>query len=184
MAVGKRTRFEIFKRDGFQCMYCGKTPPQAVLECDHIHPVSLGGSDDTENLITSCEDCNRGKSNIPLESVSKTLIEQQQRQIELKQQFSEYNQFLEQQREVEDERVEQIGTFWFDSIKRKKSNLIFAGTRISSVRTFLRKLPFVEVKEAVELAISRKPCTIKNDHDTWKYFCGICWTKIKRLGGE
>jgi hypothetical protein len=32
-----------------------------VLEVDHIHPVSKGGTDDSMNLITSCFDCNRGK---------------------------------------------------------------------------------------------------------------------------
>lgn len=184
MAVGKRKRFEIFKRDGFQCMYCGGTPPQIVLQCDHIHPVSLGGNDDPENLITSCEDCNSGKSNIPLEMVSRPLAEQQLRQIELKEQFNEYNRFMEEQRELENEKVEDIGRYWFDTIKGKKANLIFTAIRANSIRTFLKKLPFVEVKEAVELAICRKPCKIKDDGDTWKYFCGICWTKIKRLEGE
>ena len=32
-----------------------------VLEVDHIMPRSKNGSDDMENLITSCFDCNRGK---------------------------------------------------------------------------------------------------------------------------
>jgi 5-methylcytosine-specific restriction endonuclease McrA len=26
MAVSKRTRFEVFKRDRFTCQYCGKRP--------------------------------------------------------------------------------------------------------------------------------------------------------------
>jgi len=33
-----------------------------LLEVDHIHPVAEGGENDSENLITACEDCNRGKS--------------------------------------------------------------------------------------------------------------------------
>jgi hypothetical protein len=61
MAIGKSLRFEIFARDGFVCQYCGKRPPDTVLEVDHIHPVSKGGDDDPINLITSCFDCNRGK---------------------------------------------------------------------------------------------------------------------------
>jgi hypothetical protein len=32
-----------------------------VLECDHIHPISKGGTDDDENLATACWDCNSGK---------------------------------------------------------------------------------------------------------------------------
>lgn len=61
MAVSKSVRFEIFARDVFTCQYCGKRPPEVVLEVDHIHPVSKGGDDELINLITSCFDCNRGK---------------------------------------------------------------------------------------------------------------------------
>jgi len=63
VAVGKRLRFEIFKRDNFTCRYCGNKSPKVILEVDHIVPVSEGGSDDEMNLATSCFDCNRGKSN-------------------------------------------------------------------------------------------------------------------------
>jgi hypothetical protein len=61
MPIGKSLRFEVFARDGFTCQYCGARPPDVILEVDHIHPVSKGGTDDTINLITSCYDCNRGK---------------------------------------------------------------------------------------------------------------------------
>lgn len=57
----KSLRFEVFARDGFICQYCGSRPPDVVLEVDHIHPVSRGGTDDILNLTTSCYDCNRGK---------------------------------------------------------------------------------------------------------------------------
>jgi 5-methylcytosine-specific restriction endonuclease McrA len=66
MAISKKRRFEVFKRDGFKCVYCGKSPPAVILEADHIEPKSKGGVDDINNLITACFDCNRGKSNIPL----------------------------------------------------------------------------------------------------------------------
>jgi hypothetical protein len=62
MSISKRIRFEIFKRDGFACRYCGSHPPDVLLEVDHLHPISAGGSNDEMNLITSCMDCNRGKS--------------------------------------------------------------------------------------------------------------------------
>jgi len=62
-AVGKKTRFEVFKRDSFTCQYCGAKAPDVVLHADHIHPVSKGGGNDLLNLITSCEGCNSGKSN-------------------------------------------------------------------------------------------------------------------------
>ena len=61
MALSKKRRLDVFKRDSFQCAYCGKTPPNVVLEVDHIIPKSKSGSDDIDNLITSCFDCNRSK---------------------------------------------------------------------------------------------------------------------------
>lgn len=61
-STGKRLRFEIFKRDGFACQYCGAQPPDAVLVVDHITPVAAGGTNDPLNLITACEPCNQGKA--------------------------------------------------------------------------------------------------------------------------
>ena len=52
MSVSKSVRFEIFARDAFTCQYCGRRPPEVVLELDHIHPRAKGGSDDLTNLIT------------------------------------------------------------------------------------------------------------------------------------
>jgi len=58
----------IFKRDNFKCQYCGRSQQEgAVLEIDHIIPKSKGGTDDIDNLITSCRECNRGKGNHSLD---------------------------------------------------------------------------------------------------------------------
>lgn len=57
-------RFTILQRDGSRCKVCGNSAALgAVLEVDHIIPVSDGGTDDMANLQTLCFDCNRGKSN-------------------------------------------------------------------------------------------------------------------------
>ena len=68
-SMSKKVRFEIFKRDSFACQYCGRQPPEVVLEVDHIHPVSKGGTTEPLNLVTSCQDCNRGKSDRELGNV-------------------------------------------------------------------------------------------------------------------
>ena len=60
--ISKRTRFEVFKRDQFTCQYCGRSAPDVVLHVDHILPVAEGGTNDMMNLVTSCQDCNLGKS--------------------------------------------------------------------------------------------------------------------------
>ena len=63
-----RIRFEIFKRDDFKCVYCGRNQREdkVKLQIDHIHPSNKGGSELYDKLTTSCFDCNRGKSDILL----------------------------------------------------------------------------------------------------------------------
>src|SRR5262245_16899352 len=73
--ISKKTRFEVFKRDGFSCQYCGAHPPDVLLEIDHIIPVKESGDNDEGNLLTSCFDCNRGKGANALSSAPKTLVE-------------------------------------------------------------------------------------------------------------
>jgi hypothetical protein len=61
MSLSARTRFEVLKRDGFACQYCGGRAPDVVLHIDHIVARANGGEDDVGNLITSCATCNLGK---------------------------------------------------------------------------------------------------------------------------
>lgn len=44
-----------------------------------------------------------------------------------------------------------------------------------SVINFLSKLPEAEVIEAATLAVSKK----RTPQETFRYFCGICWSKIR-----
>lgn len=78
--LSRRLRFEVFKRDGFACQYCGARAPDAVLHCDHIRPVSRGGPDELLNLVTACRDCNSGKGARLLDD--RTAITRQRAQIE------------------------------------------------------------------------------------------------------
>jgi len=62
MAVSKRLRYEILRRDNHACRYCGATAPGVKLNVDHVIPQALGGSDKPDNLVTACADCNAGKT--------------------------------------------------------------------------------------------------------------------------
>lgn len=77
-SIGKKVRFEIFKRDGFRCQYCGKSAPNVVLQIDHIVPLSGGGTNDLLNLITSCSDCNLGKGARTLDATATVTKQKQQ----------------------------------------------------------------------------------------------------------
>lgn len=56
-----RLRWVVLQRDGFACQYCGAAAPDVKLEVDHVLAVCNGGTDDLDNLRTSCYACNRGK---------------------------------------------------------------------------------------------------------------------------
>ncbi len=56
-----KLRYKILKRDNFQCVICGRRPPDIGLCVDHIIPVSKGGTNVEGNLRTLCTDCNLGK---------------------------------------------------------------------------------------------------------------------------
>jgi hypothetical protein len=62
MAVSKRLRYEILRRDGNTCRYCGRSAPEVALTVDHVTPTALGGSDDPTNLVAACTECNAGKT--------------------------------------------------------------------------------------------------------------------------
>jgi hypothetical protein len=54
---------QVYKRDKFTCVYCGVNGSEAELQCDHLHPISKGGSNHVSNLRTSCRSCNQSKGN-------------------------------------------------------------------------------------------------------------------------
>jgi hypothetical protein len=60
-----KTRMVVFEIDDFTCQYCGQKGGD--LECDHIIPLSRGGTSDPDNLITSCRCCNRSKGGLLLD---------------------------------------------------------------------------------------------------------------------
>ena len=73
-ALSRKIRFEVFKRDRFACIYCGKKAPEALLEVDHILALSNGGTDEITNLVSACDDCNRGKAARLLEEGSAPVV--------------------------------------------------------------------------------------------------------------
>lgn len=56
-------RFFVLKRDAFTCQYCGRRAPDVELHVDHKVPWSKIQEHKIENLVTTCVDCNLGKSN-------------------------------------------------------------------------------------------------------------------------
>lgn len=57
----------VFERDGYVCTYCGSDGNGASLHCDHVIPVSRGGSHHPDNLTTACQSCNSSKRATPVQ---------------------------------------------------------------------------------------------------------------------
>lgn len=175
MAVSKRIRFEVFKRDLFACQYCGSTPPAIVLELDHIHPISKGGSDGKENLLTSCMECNRGKSDKLLSVVPQTVIAQSEILAEKLEQVKALHRLQKSIRRHEDKCIQDVGDIF---------ELAFPGYQFNdrfreSCRKFVQQIPLEVLRNNMDYAC------FKMRHDMGraiKYFCGICWRQIKGAG--
>ena len=52
------TRFNVFLRDGFECVYCGASEH---LTFDHVVPRSKGGRTTWDNIVAACSPCNLRK---------------------------------------------------------------------------------------------------------------------------
>ncbi|HUL10630.1 MAG TPA: HNH endonuclease [Methylococcaceae bacterium] len=52
----------LFRRDNHLCLYCGQRFHHRDLSRDHITPISLGGVDAWNNVVTACKRCNNHKA--------------------------------------------------------------------------------------------------------------------------
>lgn len=55
------TNTALFARDRHLCLYCGEHYTRAELTRDHVQPVSRGGRDEWENVVSACLACNLRK---------------------------------------------------------------------------------------------------------------------------
>ncbi|CAG2132336.1 HNH endonuclease [Cupriavidus numazuensis] len=170
--ISKKTRFEVFKRDGFTCQYCGAHPPEATLQVDHIHPVAEGGSDDMDNLVTACEPCNNGKRARLLTSVPQSLQEKADLIAEREEQLRGYHDVIEGKRRRLDSEAARVAEVY----ERFDAGYTLSPSSLVSVRQFIEKLGVHEVIDAMEIAGIRK--TFKTGQ-IFRYFCGVCWNKIR-----
>ncbi len=169
-AISKKVRFDVFKRDGFVCQYCGAHPPSVVLEVDHIHPVSAGGTNDIDNLVTSCFDCNRGKSDRSLSDIPKSLQDKAAEILEREAQIKGYQAALNAKKKRIEEEAETV----CDVFERLSPGYTLSEKSMVTVRHFIERLGVHVVCDAMERAHLKA-----RRNQEFKYFCGICWSKIR-----
>ena len=182
MAISKKLRFEVFKRDNFKCQYCGKSSPRVVLEIDHVIPINKGGQDNSENLITSCFDCNRGKGKDLLEEYKEGTdpTEQAILLLERERQLKEYNEVMKKVRKRKNEDFDKILDYWdkaFNGQPKCPSNIVMRA---------LNFIPREQVLEAVDICCRGY---IKHGDKSWgesikAYFYGIIRSMTNNFGKD
>ncbi|GAA2966729.1 HNH endonuclease [Streptomyces enissocaesilis] len=177
MAVSKRLRYEVLRRDNHTCRYCGAKAPNVPLRVDHVVPVALGGTDTPANLVTSCEPCNSGKSSATVDSAlvenvaddairwaaamqqaADDLLEQEKPKLEYRAAFlKEWNRWG--YGEGEDRKAIELPGDWKASVERFR----VAG------------LPPWVWADIVDVAMGNDKVL---DANKFKYCCGIAWNKV------
>ena len=180
--LSKSVRFEVFKRDSFTCQYCGRSAPEVVLEVDHIIPVSKGGTDELLNLVTSCRDCNRGKSAKRLSDDS-TLVKQKAQLDELNEKREQMEMMIEWKKsllKLIDSQVEAVEEM---IVSLTGYGLTDHGRQ--RIRKLISEFGFAETYTATEISFNKY---YRDDRDyTWetafKKIGGVCFNRRKYRDG-
>jgi hypothetical protein len=133
-SVSARQRFETLKRDKFTCQYCGAKAPDVALHVDHIVPFAKGGTCDIMNLVTSCAQCNGGKSDKKLSDDAAVVKSRKQAELsqDKKQTIGEMAQWQAELAAM-DEEISAV------NVVLKKINCSLSATGIALVRPMLKK---------------------------------------------
>jgi hypothetical protein len=176
MAVTKRTRFEVLRRDNHTCRYCGAAAPDATLTADHVTPVALGGTDDPSNLVTACRDCNAGKAST---SPDATVVEDV-RQLDMKWAgaIRRVAQARARQQKKRDAYVAKFNDAW--QVYRTNSGEVYRpdGWRHSIERFYDLGVPIDEITHCASVALGNDRI---RSGDTFRYFAGCVWRAVAEM---
>lgn len=148
--ISKKLRFEVFKRDGFTCQYCGRKAPDVILHVDHIAPVAKGGKNDLLNLVTSCADCNHGKGARELSDDS--VVEKQRKQLEtLQERRDQIEMMLEWKAsllDIETEQARGAASYW----EKLVPGWAVSADGVSDIKKWVSKFGLDEVIESMKIS--------------------------------
>lgn len=172
MSLSKKLRFKIFTRDGFTCQYCGRNPidHEVVLEVDHSLSKKDKGTNDEDNLVTSCFDCNRGKSKSSIILSKKIDIKQKLKNAKDQlEQVKGMSKLVKLKREIDSSKLE-----WVDD---------FVGCYSESLQVKMKKIVKKELGYGTEISVLQECMEITFDkfcdqdnfytNDFAKYFYGV-----------
>lgn len=174
MSISNRLRYEIFRRDGFTCRYCGASAPDVALEVDHVVPVALGGSDKPANLTTACVLCNSGKSSVPpnAEHVADVNAEDLRWAASMRQAAHQ----MESEEDLWEGNVVAFDEAW--SAWSSGGKVI---ERPADWRSRIRNMSRAHLPLGIMLDLIDTAMANPNVSDTWAYFIGCCMRRIDAI---
>jgi hypothetical protein len=171
MAVSKRTRFEVLRRDEFTCRYCRSTTSE--LTVDHVTPVALGGTDDPSNLVAACRDCNAGKGSTGPDETTVADVDQD---------ALRWAQALEKAAEITEAKAADARavTSRFEQhwLLRDPWAHLPNDWQLTVLQFRSLGLSTDALCDAVDIA-NQRPGVVSSGR--FRYFCGICWTQVRDL---
>ena len=174
MAVSKRLRYEVLRRDNHTCKYCGGTAPDVTLTVDHVVPSTLGGSDDPSNLVAACMDCNAGKSASNPDAPLVADVDEKAAQWAQAMHRVVKNRMAEHA--TQRARVDAFDQKWCSWSDGAGDELPREGNWKDSIVMFLANgLDDEFLADAVDSAAGNRKVRYT---DVWRYFCGICWREL------
>lgn len=178
MAVSRSLRFQILRRDGHKCRYCGVAAPDAKLTVDHVIPEALGGTDDPSNLVTACDKCNGGKSATPPDAAHVAQVADDAiRWAEALKVAAAKALGVSSARQREHAEFDEIWNDW--TCGEDKAPVPRMPNWASSIDQFLAAgLPMPILLECLDIAMRNskvKPI------DTFRYMCGIAWRRVSEI---
>ena len=184
MSVSKRVRYEVLRRDGHTCRYCGGKAPEVRLTVDHVIPTALGGTDAPDNLVASCADCNAGKTSTHPDSPLVAQVAQDAvRWSEAMQVVAERRSAAEHlEQDYTDAFLEHWGPiFTGPSAYAYGQPVIPADWRRSVIGFYRAGLPVETMVTALVRAQGNRK--IPNQH-VFRYFAGTCWRMLEEMREE
>lgn len=172
MAVSKRTRYEVLRRDDFTCRYCRSKDGE--LTVDHVTPVSLGGTDKPDNLVAACRDCNAGKASSGPDGATLDHLDEQRIAYEKARAviIARETKKAKAKRKV----YKQVSEAWGASAPRYAD--MAPDWRVAVMTWMGRGLSAEQIVEAVEIACSK---THLPSGAVYPYACKIAWNWISDL---
>lgn len=173
-AIGKKLRFEVFKRDKFCCQYCGQKAPDVVLVCDHVAPVAKGGETTLLNLITACEGCNAGKGATPL--ADDTALNKQRVELErLAERREQIDMMLQWSRELGGLKDYELETFGL-RVSELCDPYYLNDRGRADAKKWLRIFPLSELLAALQIAVDQY--IDRSNEETFKTSVALAISKV------